>query len=116
MDTLGPGPWDLGAGRGRIHVEVVTRGVDRPWGIAFLPEGGFLLTERPGRLRVFKNGKLDEDALARFVDWQITEGIHGLVPTGTTGESPTLDYDEHKRVIEITIETMTSTRVKADLP
>jgi 4-hydroxy-tetrahydrodipicolinate synthase len=52
----------------------------------------------------FKNGKLDEDALARFVDWQITEGTHGLVPTGTTGESPTLDYDEHKRVVEITIE------------
>ncbi len=44
----------------------------------------------------FKNGKLDEEALARFVDWQITEGTHGLVPTGTTGESPTLDYDEHK--------------------
>ena len=52
----------------------------------------------------FKNGKLDEEALARFVDWQITEGTHGLVPTGTTGESPTLDYDEHKRVVEITIE------------
>lgn len=52
----------------------------------------------------FRNGKLDEDALARLVDWQITEGTHGLVPTGTTGESPTLDYDEHKRVIEITIE------------
>ncbi len=51
----------------------------------------------------FKNGQLDEDALARFVDWQITEGTHGLVPTGTTGESPTLDYDEHKRVVEITI-------------
>lgn len=51
----------------------------------------------------FKNGQLDEDALARFVDWQINEGTHGLVPTGTTGESPTLDYDEHKRVIEITI-------------
>jgi len=51
----------------------------------------------------FKSGQLDEDALARFVDWQITEGTHGLVPTGTTGESPTLDYDEHKRVVEITI-------------
>jgi len=51
----------------------------------------------------FKNGRLDEDSLARFVDWQITEGTHGLVPTGTTGESPTLDYDEHKRVVEITI-------------
>lgn len=52
----------------------------------------------------FKNGAVDEDALARLVDWQIAEGTHGLVPTGTTGESPTLDYDEHKRVIEITID------------
>lgn len=53
----------------------------------------------------FRNGKLDEAALARFVDWQIAEGTHGLVPVGTTGESPTLDFDEHKRVIEITVET-----------
>ncbi len=52
----------------------------------------------------FKNGKVDEEALRRIVDWQIAEGTHGLVPTGTTGESPTLDFDEHKRVIEITIE------------
>ena len=52
----------------------------------------------------FRNGALDEAAFARIVDWQIAEGIHGLVPVGTTGESPTLDYDEHKRVIEITIE------------
>jgi 4-hydroxy-tetrahydrodipicolinate synthase len=52
----------------------------------------------------FRNGKLDEAALARFVDWQIVEGTHGLVPVGTTGESPTLDFDEHKRVIEITVD------------
>ncbi len=52
----------------------------------------------------FKNGALDEAALARFVEWQIAEGIHGLVPVGTTGESPTLDYDEHKKVIDITVE------------
>jgi 4-hydroxy-tetrahydrodipicolinate synthase len=51
-----------------------------------------------------KNGAVDEDAFRRFVDWQITEGTHGLVPVGTTGESPTLDFDEHKRVIEITVE------------
>ena len=38
----------------------------------------------------FRNGKLDEDAFQRFVDWQISEGTHGLVPAGTTGESPTL--------------------------
>ena len=53
----------------------------------------------------FRNGRLDEEAFRRFVDWQISEGTHGLVPAGTTGESPTLDYDEHKRVIELTVET-----------
>ena len=52
----------------------------------------------------FKNGKVDEEAFRRFVEWQIHEGSHGLVPTGTTGESPTLDYDEHKRVVELTVE------------
>ena len=52
----------------------------------------------------FRNGAVDEKALAEIVDWQIREGTHGLVPVGTTGESPTLDYDEHKKVIEITIE------------
>jgi glucose/arabinose dehydrogenase len=58
-DTLGTGPWDLGTGRGRTHVQVVTRGLDHPWGIAFLPDGGMLVTERPGRLRVVRKGVLD---------------------------------------------------------
>ena len=49
------------------------------------------------------DGALDEDALARFVEWQIAEGTHGLVPVGTTGESPTLSHAEHKRVVEITV-------------
>ncbi len=52
----------------------------------------------------FKGGKVDEDAYARFVDWQINEGTHGLVPCGTTGESPTLSTEEHKRVIALCIE------------
>ena len=52
----------------------------------------------------FKNNKVDEEALRRLVEWQIHEGTHGLVPVGTTGESPTLDFDEHKRVVELTIE------------
>ncbi|NWH08580.1 MAG: 4-hydroxy-tetrahydrodipicolinate synthase [Alphaproteobacteria bacterium] len=51
----------------------------------------------------FRDGKVDEDAFARFVTWQIAEGTHGLVPTGTTGESPTLSHDEHKRVVELCI-------------
>ena len=51
-----------------------------------------------------RDGRLDEDGFRAFVDWQITEGTHGLVPVGTTGESPTLSHDEHKRVVELCIE------------
>jgi len=50
-----------------------------------------------------KNGKVDEPAFERLVDWQINEGTHGLVPVGTTGETPTLSHDEHKRVVELCI-------------
>ncbi|WP_431302377.1 4-hydroxy-tetrahydrodipicolinate synthase [Sediminicoccus sp. BL-A-41-H5] len=50
------------------------------------------------------DGGLDEKAFADFVEWQIVEGIDGLVPVGTTGESPTLSHDEHKRVVEICVE------------
>ena len=52
----------------------------------------------------FKNGSLDEAAFRSLVGWQIAEGTHGLVPVGTTGESPTLSHDEHKRVVEWCIE------------
>jgi len=63
VDTLGPGPWDLGAGRGvRIHVTAI-KGVDHPWGIAFVPDGSMLVTERPGRLRVIRNGVVDPTPL-----------------------------------------------------
>ena len=48
----------------------------------------------------FKNGALDEKAFRDLVEWQIAEGTNGLVPVGTTGESPTLSHDEHKRVVE----------------
>ena len=52
----------------------------------------------------FKNGRVDEAAFRAHVDWQIEEGTNGLVPCGTTGESPTLSHDEHKRVVEMCIE------------
>jgi 4-hydroxy-tetrahydrodipicolinate synthase len=52
----------------------------------------------------FKNGKVDEDAFRALVDWQIAEGTQGLVPCGTTGESPTLSHEEHARVIELCVE------------
>jgi len=47
----------------------------------------------------FKNGSLDERAFRGLVDWQIAEGTNGLVPVGTTGESPTLSHEEHRRVV-----------------
>jgi 4-hydroxy-tetrahydrodipicolinate synthase len=53
----------------------------------------------------FRDGDIDEDAFKRIVDWQIAEGTHGLVPVGTTGESPTLSHTEHKRLVELTVET-----------
>jgi 4-hydroxy-tetrahydrodipicolinate synthase len=52
----------------------------------------------------FAGREIDEDALRALVDWQIAEGSHGLVPVGTTGESPTLTAQEHERVIEIVVE------------
>lgn len=52
-----------------------------------------------------KDGAVDEDAYRKLIEWQIAEGTNGLVPVGTTGESPTLSHDEHMRVVEICIET-----------
>jgi 4-hydroxy-tetrahydrodipicolinate synthase len=52
----------------------------------------------------FSNGSLDEKAFRGLVDWQIAEGTDGLAPVGTTGESPTLSHEEHRRVVEWCIE------------
>jgi 4-hydroxy-tetrahydrodipicolinate synthase len=51
----------------------------------------------------FKDGAVDEKSYEAFVDWQIEQGTDALVPCGTTGESPTLSHDEHKRVVEICV-------------
>ncbi len=51
----------------------------------------------------FKKGKVDEQAFQDFVNWQIDQGTDGLVPCGTTGESPTLTHDEHHRVVEMCV-------------
>ncbi len=58
----------------------------------------------PALITPMKNGEVDEQAFRKFVNWQIEQGSHGLVPVGTTGESPTLTPEEHKAVIEICIE------------
>lgn len=52
----------------------------------------------------FRNGHFDEHAFRKHVGWQIESGTHGLVPVGTTGESPTLSHDEHRRVVESCID------------
>jgi 4-hydroxy-tetrahydrodipicolinate synthase len=51
----------------------------------------------------FRNGKIDDQAFTRLVEWQIEEGTHGLVPMGTTGECPTVSHEEHKHVVELCI-------------
>lgn len=51
----------------------------------------------------FLNGEIDEKAFSNLIEWQISEGINGFVPVGTTGESPTLSHEEHRRVVELCI-------------
>jgi len=58
----------------------------------------------PALITPMKNGSVDEGAFRRLVSWQIAEGSHGLVPCGTTGESPTLSHQEHMRVVEICVQ------------
>jgi 4-hydroxy-tetrahydrodipicolinate synthase len=59
----------------------------------------------PALVTPFANGAVDFDALKKLVEWQIAEGSTGLVPVGTTGESPTLSHDEHEQVIAAVVET-----------
>jgi len=54
----------------------------------------------------FKKGKVDEKALGNLIEWHIAEGTNAIVPCGTTGESATLDYKEHYRVIDFTVKTV----------
>ncbi|MBT3535548.1 MAG: 4-hydroxy-tetrahydrodipicolinate synthase, partial [Rhodospirillaceae bacterium] len=52
----------------------------------------------------FRDGQVDEDTLRKLVDWHVEMGTHGIVPCGTTGESPTLSHEEHGRVVEIVVD------------
>ena len=62
-------------------------------------QGSFVAMVTP-----FRNGKVDEAKLRELVEFHVTNGTDGLIPCGTTGESPTLSYDEHHRVVELVIE------------
>lgn len=74
--SLADGPWDIQTGDAKLHVEVVTRGLDHPWSMAFLPDGSMLVTERPGRLRVIRNGVLDPKPI---------EGLPAIFAPGIAG-------------------------------
>lgn len=73
---LGVGPFDFDSSAGRIHVEVVARRLDHPWALAQLPDGTLLVTERAGRLRIVRDGKLDPVAVA---------GLPPINPSGIGG-------------------------------
>jgi len=73
---LEPGPWDIQTEKESLAVSVFVRGLERPWAIAFLPEGGMLVTERMGRLRVIREGKLNPVAIA---------GLPPIMPSGIGG-------------------------------
>jgi 4-hydroxy-tetrahydrodipicolinate synthase len=59
----------------------------------------------PALVTPFRNGEVDEKAFVKLVERQIAGGVHGLVPVGTTGETATLSHDEHRRVVELCVET-----------
>ena len=85
VDTLGAGPWDLGAGRGvRIHVTAV-KGLDHPWGIAFVPDGSMLVTERPGRLRVIRLRQGSGGQVAPELDPTPIGPLPAMLATGLGG-------------------------------
>jgi aldose sugar dehydrogenase len=73
---LGDGPWDLQTSDAKLHVAVVTKGLDHPWGMAFLPNGDILVTERPGRLRFVQGGVLRPDPI---------EGLPAMFAPGIAG-------------------------------
>jgi glucose/arabinose dehydrogenase len=61
---LGEGPWEFETEEARVRVSVLTKGLDHPWAIAFVPGGDMLVTERPGRLRVIRDGELDPEPIS----------------------------------------------------
>jgi glucose/arabinose dehydrogenase len=75
---LGDGPWDVATEQQKIHVTVVTKGLDHPWGLAFVPNGDMLVTERDGRLRVIRKGVLDPTPIAGLPDI-LRGGLGGLM-------------------------------------
>ena len=103
VPPLGAGPWVFDtAEQHKIRVSVVTRGLSHPWAIAFLPEGGMLITERPGRLRVVRNGVLDP------------ENISGVPQVRTDGNGGLMDVALHPEFAENGLVYLTYTKPVGD--
>ncbi len=103
VPPLGAGPWVFDtAEQHKIRVSVVTRGLSHPWAIAFLPEGGMLITERPGRLRVVRNGVLDP------------EDISGVPQVRTDGNGGLMDVALHPGFAENGLVYLTYTKPVGD--
>ena len=89
VPPLGPGPYVFDtAEQPRVRVTVLTRDLSHPWAIAFLPDGGMLVTERPGRLRIIRNGVLDPTPVA------------GVPPVRSAGLGGLEDIALHPRFAE----------------
>src|SRR5690606_37612668 len=89
---LGEGPWTLETETGKVHVTVLTRDLQSPWSLVFLPDGDMLLTERVGRLRVIRDGKLDPSPI---------EGLPALVNVsigGLMGLALHPDFEENRLI------------------
>ena len=79
VPPLGAGPFVLDtAEQHKIRLAIVTKGLEHPWSLAFLPDGSILVTERPGRLRIVRNGVLDPKPIGGLPDIR-TKGIGGLM-------------------------------------
>jgi glucose/arabinose dehydrogenase len=99
VPPLGAGPWVFDtAEQPKIRVSVVTKGLSHPWAIAFLPDGAMLVTERPGRLRVVRNGVLDP------------QPISGVPQVRTDGNGGLMDVALHPRFTENRLVYLTYTK------
>ena len=89
---IGEGPWDLETETGTVHVSVLTSDLQSPWSLVFVPDGDMLLTERPGRLRVIRDGKLDPAPI---------EGVPALINAsigGLMGLALHPDFEENRLI------------------
>ncbi len=99
VPPLGAGPWVFDtAEQHKVRVSVVTKGLSHPWAIAFLPDGGMLVTERPGRLRIVRDGVLESHA------------ISGVPPVRTDGNGGLMDVTLHPQFADNRLVYLTYTK------